>query len=72
MYLMASLGYAAEENGRTFPGIRGDDFRPYFPRFGGGGFEGCEQYGREGGLSQFDDAFQEIRKQAADVLVADK
>jgi sugar phosphate isomerase/epimerase len=53
----------AEKKGRTYPGIQGDDFRPYFRVLAEAGWKGAMSIEGKGEPARMAPAFQEIRKQ---------
>lgn len=56
----------AEKAGRTYPGVAGDDFRPFFRVLREAGYEGAISIEGKGDESQIGAAFKEIAKQAAE------
>lgn len=58
----------AEKNGRTYPGIKGDDFRPFLRVLRDAGYKGAVSIEGSGKPEQLAPAIQEIKKQAADVM----
>jgi sugar phosphate isomerase/epimerase len=58
----------AEKNGRTYPGVKGDDFRPWFRVLANAKWTGTINIEGKGEISQLPAAFAEIRKQEADAL----
>ncbi|MCU0778536.1 MAG: sugar phosphate isomerase/epimerase, partial [Akkermansiaceae bacterium] len=56
----------AEKEKRTYPGIKGDDFRPFFRVLKQGGYRGAISIEGKGDDSQVAAAFREIAKQAAE------
>lgn len=60
----------AENNGRTYPGVKGDDFRPWFRVLAKAGWKGAINIEAKGEPSQLPAAFQEIRKQEAEATEA--
>lgn len=61
----------AEKDGRTYPGIKGDDFRPWFRVLAKAGWKGAINIEGKGEPSQLPAAFQEIRKQEAEAIAAE-
>jgi sugar phosphate isomerase/epimerase len=57
----------AEKEGRTYPGVNGDDFRPYFRVLREAGYKGAISIEGRGTPEQAGPAFKEILKQAAEV-----
>lgn len=57
----------AEKDERTYPGIKGDDFRPYFKVLREAGYQGAICIEGSGSLEQVGPAFREIAKQSAEV-----
>jgi len=57
----------AEKEKRTVPGVAGDDFRPYFAALARGGSSGPINIEADGTPGQLKNAFETIRRQAADV-----
>jgi sugar phosphate isomerase/epimerase len=57
----------AEKEGRTFPGIQGDDFRPFFRVLKQSGYRGAISIEGKGKDEQIAAAFREIAKQSAEV-----
>lgn len=57
----------AEKEERTFPGIKGDDFRPFFRVLKQSGYRGAISIEGKGDDSQIAAAFREIAKQAAGI-----
>lgn len=57
----------AEKGGRTFPGVNGDDFRPYFRALRESGYKGAVSIEGKGTEDQLPKAFAEIARQAAEV-----
>ena len=57
----------AEKEGRTYPGVKGDDFRPFFKVLREAGYKGAINMEAKGTDEQIAAAFKEIAKQAADV-----
>ncbi len=57
----------AEKGDRTYPGVRGYDFRPYFKVLRETGYKGTISIEGRGEDSQLPAAFAEISRQAADV-----
>ena len=55
----------AENQDRTYPGIQGDDFRPFFRVLRDAGYQGAVSIEGRGDDDQIKPAFAEIRKQAA-------
>jgi sugar phosphate isomerase/epimerase len=55
----------AEKRGRTYPGVGGDDFRPYFRILREAGYRGAISIEGNGTTEQVGPAFTEILKQAA-------
>jgi sugar phosphate isomerase/epimerase len=60
----------AEKQGRTYPGAKGDDFRPWFRELAKAGWRGAINIEGKGEPSQLPAAFREIRKQEAEALEA--
>jgi sugar phosphate isomerase/epimerase len=60
----------AEKDGRTYPGIKGDDFRPWFRVLAKAGWKGAINIEGKGEPSQLPAAFREIRKQEAEAVGA--
>lgn len=56
----------AEKEGRTVPGISGDDFRPYFKVLRESGYKGAVSIEGKWQPAQIGPAFKEIAKQAAE------
>jgi sugar phosphate isomerase/epimerase len=56
----------AEQEGRTVPGISGDDFRPYFKVLKEAGYKGAMSIEGKWQPGQITTAFKEITKQAAE------
>lgn len=56
----------AEKVGRTYPGVAGDDFRPFFRVLREAGYSGAISIEGKGEDGQIAKAFQEIAKQAAE------
>ena len=56
----------AEKTERTFPGVRGDDFRPFFRVLREVGYQGAISIEGKGADDQVGAAFREIAKQAAE------
>lgn len=57
----------AEKAERSFPGVKGDDFRPYFRVLREAGYQGAINIEGKGSDDQVSNAFKEIAKQAAEV-----
>ncbi len=57
----------AEKEGRTYPGVKGDDFRPYFKVLRETGYKGAINMEAKGTDEQIAAAFKVIAKQAAEV-----
>jgi sugar phosphate isomerase/epimerase len=57
----------AEKAERSVPGVRGDDFRPYFRVLRAANYQGAISLEGKGTDEQIGKAFQEIAKQAAEV-----
>lgn len=57
----------AEKEGRTYPGVNGDDFRPFFRVLREFGYKGAISIEGKGTPEQTGPAFKEIAKQAAEV-----
>jgi sugar phosphate isomerase/epimerase len=57
----------AEKEGRTVPGISGDDFRPYFKVLKEAGYKGAVSIEGKWEPGQIAPAFKEIEKQASEV-----
>jgi sugar phosphate isomerase/epimerase len=57
----------AEKAERSVPGVRGDDFRPYFKVLREAGYQGAINIEGKGTDAQLAPAFKEIAKQAAEV-----
>lgn len=58
----------AEKKGRTFPGVNGDDFRPFFRVLRDAGYRAGVSIEGRGSDAQLAPAIAEIKKQAADVM----
>ena len=58
----------AEKNGRTYPGVGGQDFRPYFRVLRDAGYCGAINIEARGTVDQIGPAIVEIKKQEAEVL----
>lgn len=56
----------AEKDERTVPGVRGDDFRPFFRVLREAGYQGAVSIEGKGTDDQIGPAFKEIAKQAAE------
>jgi sugar phosphate isomerase/epimerase len=56
----------AEKAGRTYPGVAGDDFRPFFRVLREAGYQGAISIEGKGEEGQTSAAFEEIAKQAAE------
>ena len=56
----------AEKEDRTFPGVKGDDFRPWFRVLREAGYQGAISIEGKGTDDQLGPAFREITKQAAE------
>lgn len=56
----------AEKGDRTYPGVAGDDFRPYFRALRESGYQGAVSIEGKGTNEQLPKAFAEIARQAAD------
>jgi len=56
----------AEKGGRTYPGVAGDDFRPFFRVLREAGYQGAISIEGKGNEDQVAAAFQELAKQAAE------
>ena len=56
----------AEKEDRTFPGVKGDDFRPFFRVLREAGYQGAISIEGKGTDDQLGPAFREIAKQAAE------
>lgn len=56
----------AEKENRTYPGVMGDDFRPFFRILRGAGYQGAINVEGRGTDDQAGPAFREIAKQAAE------
>ena len=56
----------AEKNGRTVPGVNGDDFRPFFRVLREAGYHGAVSIEGKGTDEQIGQAFKEIAKHAAE------
>ena len=56
----------AEQAGRTVPGVRGDDFRPFFRVLRAANYQGAISLEGKGTDDQIARAFKEITKQAAE------
>jgi sugar phosphate isomerase/epimerase len=56
----------AEKGGRTYPGVAGDDFRPFFRVLREAGYSGAISIEGKGSDDQISAAFKEIAKQAAE------
>jgi sugar phosphate isomerase/epimerase len=57
----------AEKDERTYPGVKGDDFRPFFRVLKQGGYHGAISIEGKGDDSQVAAAFREIAKQSANI-----
>jgi len=57
----------AEKEERTYPGVKGDDFRPWFRILREAGYQGAISIEGRGTDDQLGPAFEEIAKQARDV-----
>jgi len=57
----------AEKEGRTYPGVAGDDFRPFFKVLREAGYRGAISIEGKGQSHQIAAAFKEIAKQASEV-----
>ena len=57
----------AEKQGRTVPGVSGDDFRPYFQVLRETGYQGALNIEAKWEIAQLGPAFKDIAKQAGDV-----
>lgn len=57
----------AEKNGRTVPGVTGDDFRPFFKVLKETGYQGAVSIEGKYNDAQLAPAFKEMAKQAAEV-----
>ena len=57
----------AEKAERTYPGVKGDDFRPYFRILREAGYHGAVSIEGRGNDGQIAHAFDEIARQAAEV-----
>ena len=57
----------AEKEGRTVPGVSGDDFRPFFRVLREADYQGAVSIEGKWTDYQIGPAFQEIARQAADV-----
>ena len=55
-----------EKEGRTYPGVEGDDFRPMFRILREAGYEGAINFEGRGTNEQAEPAFREIAKQAVE------
>ncbi len=62
----------AEKNGRTYPGVKGDDFRPFFRVLRDAGYNGAVSIEGNGKPIQLAPAIKEIKKQAAEVMAEKK
>lgn len=62
----------AEKAGRTYPGVKGDDFRPFFRVLREADYQGAISIEGSGTDDQAGPAFQEITKQAAEVVQASR
>jgi len=58
----------AEKGGRAYPGVGGQDFRPFFKVLKDAGYQGAINIEGRGSVGQLADAVKEIRKQEADVI----
>lgn len=56
----------AEKGGRTYPGVAGDDFRPFFRVLRESGYQGAVSIEGRGEEGQISAAFREITRQAAE------
>lgn len=56
----------AEKGGRTYPGVKGDDFRPFFRVLKQAGYRGALSIEARGEDKQLARAFEEIARQAAE------
>ena len=56
--------YVAEKEGRTVPGVAGDDFRPFFRVLRESGYQGAISIEGKWDDAQLAPAFAEIAKQA--------
>jgi sugar phosphate isomerase/epimerase len=57
----------AEKEERTVPGVKGDDFRPFFRVLREAGYQGAISIEGKGTDAQIAPAFKEIAKQAGEV-----
>ncbi len=62
----------AEKEGRTYPGVKGDDFRPFFRVLRDAGYHGAVSIEGRGKDEQLAPAIKEIKKQAAEVMAEKK
>ncbi len=62
----------AEKNGRTYPGVKVDDFRPFFRVLRDAGYNGAVSIEGNGKPIQLAPAIKEIKKQAAEVMAEKK
>lgn len=58
----------AEKSGRSYPGVKGDDFRPFFRVLREAGYQGAINIEGTGTEAQAGPAFKEIAKQAAEAV----
>ena len=58
----------AEKAERTYPGVKGDDFRPFFRVLRAAGYQGAVSIEGKGTDGQAGPAFKEIAKQAAEAV----
>jgi sugar phosphate isomerase/epimerase len=58
----------AEKAGRSYPGVKGDDFRPFFRVLREAGYQGAINIEGSGTDEQAGPAFKEIAKQAAEAV----
>jgi sugar phosphate isomerase/epimerase len=56
----------AQKNGRSAPGVQGDDFRPFFRVLREANYQGAISIEGEWNAAQIGPAFVEIAKQAAE------
>jgi hydroxypyruvate isomerase len=58
----------AEKESRSYPGIKGDDFRPYFRVLRDANYQGAINIEAKGTIEQLGGAVREVTKQAQDVM----
>jgi len=58
----------AEKEGRSYPRVGGQDFRPFFRVLRDAGYRGAINFEAKGGLEPFGAAVLEVKKQAAEVI----